>query len=146
MDCGRTLPFVLGAVVPAALLAQSAPPLLVNAQNGRIEVEIVLRADPPSSALQRPFTASSTGRSTPNGPTFTSRVLRDRADHVYLGYELLIEPRQPGEYLATFGKLGVTTLELAANSVPKFPQGSTDAETANDLEWSLLPLPAMPEP
>jgi hypothetical protein len=65
---------------------------------------------------------------------------------VYLGYELLIEPQQPGEYLATFGKLGVTALELEANGAPKVTQGPGDAPGSSNLAWTMLQLPAMPEP
>jgi hypothetical protein len=72
--------------------------------------------------------------------------LLDKSNHLYFGYELLLEQQQPGTYLATFGKLGITPLDLAAGSIPRLPQGSTNAQGATDHAWTILPLPAIPEP
>jgi hypothetical protein len=47
---------------------------------------------------------------------------------------LLVEQQQPGVYLATFGKLGVTPLDLAAGSI------------SAPGEWTMRPLPAIPDP
>src|SRR5262249_32307259 len=61
----------------------------------------------------------------------------DRANSVYSGYVLLIEQQQPGTYLATFGKLGVTPLDLAAGSISR---GSANTR------WTMQEIPAIPEP
>ena len=116
-----TLRFPLIALVSAIAAGQS------------LGVQTALRADPPSSALMRRFTASSRIRGITNGPTFYTRILLDKFNQTYFGYELLLEPQPPGGYLATFGKLGVTPLDLAAGS-------------STNLGWSLLPLPAIPDP
>ena len=92
------------------------------------------------------FTASSRGRSITNGPTFYSRILLDKSNHAYLGYELLIEQQQPGTYLATFGKLGVTPLDLAAGTFPMPPASSADLPWSINLAWTMLSLPGIPEP
>jgi len=72
-----------------------------------------------------------------NGPAFFSRMFVDESHHAYLGYELLLERKEKGTYLATVGKLGPTPMELAAN---------LSGRLAIDLGWTLLPLPAMSEP
>ena len=68
-----------------------------------------------------------------NWDMFYSRYLSDNVNQVYLGYELLVQQQQPGTYLVTFGKLGLTALEIAAQS-------------HNSTEWTMQPLPAIPEP
>jgi hypothetical protein len=68
------------------------------------------------------------------GRTFFSRILLDKANHTYLGYELVIEPQPANTYLATFGRLGITPLDIAASY-----------ESAN-ASWTMLELPAIPEP
>ena len=100
----------------------------------RIGVNPTLRMDPPSSSLASRFSETSRGRSITNGPTFFSRILFDKTNRVYFGYELLLEAQQqPGAYLVTFGKLGATALDLAAGSIP-------------DASWTMLALPSIPEP
>lgn len=118
-----------------ALTVQAQPatgPWFVKNEMGRIGVEPTLRVEPPDGWVFR-FTAQSRGRSVTDGPTFYSRILLDKANRIYFGYELLLEQRQPGTYLATFGQLGVTPLDLAAGSI-------------KDLAWTLRPLPAIPDP
>src|SRR4029077_18478994 len=61
----------------------------------------------------------------------------DEARHIYLGYELLLERKENGSYLVTVGKLGVTPMDLAISLSPRIPI---------DLQWTLLALPAIPEP
>jgi hypothetical protein len=101
---------------------------------GRIGVNPTLRTDPPSSPLAYRFSETSRGRSITNGPTFFSRILIDKTNRVYFGYEFLLEAQpQQGAYLATFGKLGATALDLAAGSIP-------------DASWAILALPSIPEP
>jgi hypothetical protein len=92
-----------------------------------------LRGEPRSSGLTRRFGVSMRSRGVLNGESFYSRYLSDIANHVYLGYELLIQQQQPGTYLLTFGKLGLTALEIAAQS-------------HDSTEWTMQPLPAIPEP
>ena len=113
---------------------------------GPVRVESSLRADPPSSSLIRMYAGSSRHRGITYGPTYYSRILLDKANHAYLGYELLLEQQQTGKYLATFGKLGVTPLDLAAGSLPTRPPGSADPQSPIDLAWTMLPLSALPEP
>ncbi len=69
-------------------------------------------------------------------PRFYTRILVDAEHHAYLGYELLIERKPAGAYLATVGKLGVTPMDLA-DRFATFPI---------DREWPMLPLPSIPEP
>ena len=92
------------------------------------------------------YSGSSRHRGITHGPTFYSRILLDKANHAYLGYELLLEPQQTGKYRATFGRLGVTPLDLAAGSCPHLPFDSTDPQSPIDLAWTMLPLAALPEP
>jgi hypothetical protein len=143
----RTFCLALIGLASAAASPQSTSgPFLVRNEIGRIRVEPSLRPDPPSSALGWKFAATSRERSITNGRTFYSRILLDRANRVYLGYELLLEQQEPGAYLATFGRLGVTSLDLAAGSIPTPGQGSMNTQSSTDLTWAMLPLPAIPEP
>jgi hypothetical protein len=64
---------------------------------------------------------------------FYSRILLDHANRQYFGYELLLERQQPGAYLATFGRLGITPLDLASSM-------------ATSLAWTPLPLATVPAP
>ncbi|HYI93769.1 MAG TPA: hypothetical protein VEX68_09520 [Bryobacteraceae bacterium] len=132
------------ALIASFALGQSTSgPFLVNKGVSRVSVVASLRADPPLSPLGRIFTASSRGRSITNGPTFHSRILLDTAKNTYLGYELLLEQQQPGEYLATFGKLGVSPLDLAAGTLPL---SSPHGQSLVKLVWTMLSLPEIPEP
>lgn len=101
---------------------------------GRIAIEYALRADPPSSALEGKFIALHPRARTPVGRTFFSRILLDTVHHTYFGYELFVEQQQPGAYLATFGKLGVTPLDLAG------------ALGGVNLDWTSQPVPELPKP
>jgi hypothetical protein len=58
----------------------------------------------------------------------------DTGNRMYFGYELLLEQQQPGTYLATFGKLGLTSLDLSAGM------------RWRALSWTIQPIPAIPEP
>jgi hypothetical protein len=128
----RTLCLTLLALISASAQSPSAPWFVKN-ELGRIGVSPTLRIEPPAAWAGR-FTPQSRGRSITNGPTFYSRIILDEANRVYFGYELLLEQRQPGAYLATFGKLGVSPLDLAAGSISVPGQ------------WTLQPLPAIPDP
>jgi hypothetical protein len=96
-------------------------------------LQVNLRADPSSTAAAlRGLTSSYHGRSS-SGESYFSRVLMDASNHVYFGYELILEQQQPGTYLATFGKLGLSPMEAAAGSGSKW------------TEWSMQVL-TLPEP
>jgi hypothetical protein len=119
-----------------------------------ISVQPSLRADPPSSGLARRFSQGMRGRSAAGGPSFSSRYLVDSANQVILGYELVLEEQQPGAYLATFGKLGLTPLELSSEMAPRLPPNAPPGlvrsqrpiNSSNWSEWTTQPLPAIPEP
>ncbi len=136
---------IIAVILSGITLAQSPPPLtnlppLSNPQ-GRIAAQASLRAIPPSSALARSFIASYRPRELNSGRAFYSRILIDRAAHTYFGYELILEPQQQaGAYLLTFGKLGITPLDVAATYAPRLPQ-NPPAEP-----FTMLPIPALPEP
>jgi hypothetical protein len=135
----------MAALLSMRSLAQSPPPLtnlpsLSNPQ-GRIGAQANLRAIPPTSALARSFIASYRPRELNNGRAFYSRILINPAVHTYLGYELILEPQeQPRIYLLTFGKLGITPLDVAATYSRLLPQNPR-AEL-----FTMLPLPDLPEP
>jgi hypothetical protein len=95
-----------------------------------------LRADPPSSGLERRFNRLSSSQ-TNRGVLFYSRTFIDNANHIYFGYEAMVEQLQPGDYLVTFGKLGLSPLDLASRYQPS---------KINPAEWTSQPLPAIPGP
>lgn len=117
--------------------AQSLSAPFLRSDPSRIGILPILRSDPPSSPLLRRFAPSLRERTIANGPAFYTRIFLDAERHAYLGYELLIERKPAGAYLATVGKLGVTPMDLADSLFASFPI---------DLEWTMLPLPAIPEP
>src|SRR5580704_7675256 len=141
----------IAVILSGLALAQSPPPLtnlpsLSNPQR-QIAAQANLRAIPPSSALARGFIASYRPRELNSGRAFYSRILINRAAHTYLGYELILEPQQQqqeGAYLLTFGKLGITPLDVAATytTAPRLPQ----IPTAEPFIFTMLPIPALPEP
>jgi hypothetical protein len=96
-------------------------------------LQATLRTDPPSAVLPRGLVSSYRGHAS-SGESFFSRVLLDLVNHLYFGYELILEEQPPGTYLATFGKLGLTPMEAAASAGSKV------------AEWSMQALPAMPQP
>lgn len=125
-------------------LGQIGPATYMSRDLGRIGVQSTLRSDPPSADLTRKFTiVTPRVHSSPSSPMFFSRILLDTANHRYFGYELFIEQQQPGVYLATVGKLGVTPLDLAANGDLKF---SMNGDGLTNLAWTLLAAPETPKP
>jgi len=68
-----------------------------------------------------------------NRSTFWARIVLDESTHTYVGYELLIEPQPSGGYLATFGKLGITPLELSSS------------QPSTDRSWTNQPIPSIPK-
>lgn len=137
------IPIGFGSVL---VQGQSSNPFLAGRERGVVRVESSVRADPPTSSLTRFYAGSSRLRGITNGPTFYTRILLDRTNHAYLGYELLLEQQQTGRYRVTFGRLGVTPLDLAAGDLSTPPHNSPDPQKPTDLAWTSLPLPALPEP
>jgi hypothetical protein len=135
----------IAVILSGLALAQSPPPLTnlpsLNNPQRQIAAQANLRAIPPSSALARSFIVSYRPRELNSGRAFYSRILINRAARTYLGYELILEPQQQaGAYLLTFGKLGITPLDVAATYAPRLPQ-NPPAEP-----FTMLPIPALPEP
>lgn len=132
-------------ILCALARAQSSPPLTnlptLSKPQGRIAAQVNLRAIPPTSALARSFIASYRPRELNNGRAFYSRILINRAAHTYLGYELFLEPQQLADtYLLTFGKFGITPLDVAATYAPWLRQNAP-AEP-----FTMLKAPTLPEP
>jgi hypothetical protein len=140
-----TLCITFMSLTSAFTQGQSSNPFLTRRTSDAVRVEGSLRAEPASSALTRMYVGLSRIRGITNGPTFYTRILRDDRSRTYLGYELLLEPQQSGKYLATFGRLGVTPLDLAAGSLPTPPPDSSDTQSSMHLRWTMLPLPIVPQ-
>jgi hypothetical protein len=100
-----------------------------------------LRADPAASGLTLRFGAGAGGSGNPNGGSSLRRYFVDSPNRVYFGYELLLEEKQKGTYLATFVKLSLTPRELSTGKLPGIP--GTVAELGT---WTNQPLPAIPPP
>jgi hypothetical protein len=84
----------LALITCISAIASAQPPTglsFVNTEVGIIGVKPSLRTDPQTSALASRFAASSRMRDIKDGRTFFSRIVLDKSDRVYLGYELLIE-------------------------------------------------------
>ncbi len=116
----------------------------VESDAGLIEVKAALRTQPPTSGLARRFTATSRTRNMKNG-TFFTRIVLDASNRTYFGYELLVGRRPDGTYLLTFGKLGVTPLDIASGSPVIFPQDEIDRSLDAGSVWTARELPATPE-
>jgi hypothetical protein len=104
-----------------------------------------LRTDPPSSGLDQKFSEGWRARVSPDGDQeFINRFVVDNAKLSYFGYEILLEEQQPGTYLATFGKLTVSPLELSSMG----PPGSNvqPQRQGERTEWTMQPPRAIPEP
>src|SRR5262249_51526997 len=107
---------------------------------GHVGVQWNLRATPASSTLARSFIASYRPRELNDGRAFYSRILINRAAHTYLGYELILElQQQTGAYLVTFGKLGITPLDVTATYAPRLLQNPPDEP------FTMLLTPALPQ-
>jgi hypothetical protein len=114
-----------GTIVGAGRGASGNPPSIGSLQTN-------LRLDPPTGAPPQGLTFDFHGRSIV-GKTYFTRTLMDSVTHEYFGYEVLLEERQPGTYLATFGKTAVSPMEAAATGA------------AGLSLWSMRIL-ALPEP
>lgn len=91
-----------------------------------------LRYSPSIPALPANLNSSYRGRSA-SGISFFDRVITDTSNHSYFGYEIMLEEQQPGTYLATFGKSGLTPMEAAA------------ANGSSAKDWSMREI-ALPQP
>ena len=94
-------------------------------------LQMTLRVNPPSGSPPRGLTSSHHGRSRP-GKSYFTRSVMDSANHEYFGYEVLLVEQQSGTYLATFGKLPITSMEASATA-------------ADGEQWS-IPALVLPEP
>lgn len=119
----RALCFALMSVVSASAFGQVGFSGSAFGASGVSvgDAQLSLRAEPPSSGLLRLFGGGFRGRRGPDCCSFFTRYLMDRANHIYFGYELLIDEQQPGAYLVTFGKLGLTPLEMSMDSIQRIP-------------------------
>ena len=90
----------------------------------------VLSLEPPNP-VSAGLTFSYHGRSSA-GTSFFSRTMTDGVHQQVFGYEILLEQKQPGTYLATFGKLPYSSLELATTG-------------SNWRSWSVRDV-TLPEP
>jgi len=124
-------------LVALASIACAQQAIVLRTDPTRIGIIPSVRTDPPFSSLMKRFVPSLRADAFANRPAFFSRVFIDEPHHTYVGYELLVERKDQGTYLVTVGRLGETPIELAA---------SLSARLAIDLSWTLLPLPAIPEP
>jgi hypothetical protein len=94
-------------------------------------LQMTLRVDPPSGTAPRGLSTSYHGRSSP-GKSYFMRTVMDGVNHEYFGYEVLLVEQQSGTYLATFGKLPLTSMEASASA-------------AGNDQWSIQPI-VLPEP
>jgi hypothetical protein len=94
-------------------------------------LQMTLRVNPPSGSPPRGLTSSYRGRSSP-GKSYFTRSVMDSVNHEYFGYEVLLVEQQSGTYLATFGKLPITSMEASATA-------------AGSEQWSIRAL-VLPEP
>jgi hypothetical protein len=124
----RTLCFVIALCLPACGLGQA-----------RITLQSHVRAVPASSGLQQRFARMNSTRIGTGGVSLSTQTYYDTANHIYFGYEAMVEEQQPGAYLVTFGRLGLTPLDLAAGGLPL-------PTRINPAEWTNQPLPAIPGP
>jgi len=95
-------------------------------------VSVTLRYAPPIPALPANLNSSYRGRSS-SGISFFDRVITDTSKHSYFGYEVMLEEQQPGTYLATFGKPGLTPMEAAV------------ANGSSAKDWSMREI-TLPQP
>ncbi len=94
-------------------------------------LQMALRVNPPSGLPRAGLTSSYQGRSSP-GKSYFTRSVMDSVNHEYFGYEVLLVEQQSGTYLATFGKLPLSSMEASATA-------------AGSDEWSIRAL-VLPEP
>lgn len=98
------------------------------------------KIEPPNPPFPQGFAGSfSFMTSNLTGENVTAhRYLRDETNHIFLGYDLLIEPQpQADTYRVTFLELGLGQLDMARDS---------RNQPLNPAEWKKLPPPAYPSP
>ena len=105
-------------------------------------------SDPASSPLLQLFgSATYRTKNGTDGRTFVSRYLSDQFNHVYVGYEMLIEAQQPGTYLVTIGELGTSPLEMSIEMASRLsPRVRATLLPPNNAPWTHQPLPSIPQP
>jgi hypothetical protein len=123
------------------LIALTASATVLLAQITMVAALPTLRANPATSGLAQKFSAGGSGSGNPNGGSSLRRYFVNSANHVYFGYELLLEEKQKGTYLATFVKLSLTPRELSTGKLLGIT--GTLAELGT---WTNQPLPAIPPP
>jgi hypothetical protein len=105
-----------------------------------IQPRFELKVEPPGPALLQRY-SSGYGLSAGaryGGGIVGHRSLRDDSAHIFLGYDLLIEPQpQPDTFRVTFRELTTNPLNVARG-----PGG----QPFNPAEWKTLPLPVYPAP
>jgi hypothetical protein len=121
---------ILGLSIPAIIPAQAVtvPP--------RFDAEV----DPPSPPLRFEQNSSITGGAFLmfSRGMMVHRFFRDSSKHVFLGYDLLIEPqRQLDAYRVTFGELGMGPFDMFRGERP---------EPFDPSEWKKMPIPGYPAP
>jgi hypothetical protein len=116
---------------------------------GRIGIDFKLMGDGPDAGLPRSWgTLYTHFRMAQGDPfTFVSRYVYDGPNHVYFGYDLLIEEQQSGAYLVRFGKLSLSPMELVTDIRRSPPVGwPIPPPSTNWADWVLQPLPSYPAP
>jgi len=95
-----------GKILGACCGSGGGPPAVGSLQTN-------LRLDPLTGATPQGLTYDYHGRGIA-GKSYFTLIVMDSVNHEYFGYEVLLEEQQPGTYLATFGKPGVSPMEAAA--------------------------------
>ncbi len=144
----RSIRFVLLPLISAAAFAQIVG---ISGSGGAFSpgnVQLHPRSDPPSSPLPQLFgSATYRTKNGTDGRTFVSRYLSDQVRHIYVGYEMLIEPQQPGMYLVTIGELGTSPLEMSIEMASRMsPRVRALFPPQNNAPWTHQPLPSIPQP
>jgi hypothetical protein len=121
---------ILGPSIPA-VRGQTAP-----MTPPRFDAEV----DPPSPPLRFEQHSSISGGALLafSRGMMVHRFFRDSSKHVFLGYDVLIEPqRQLDAYRVTIGELGMGPFDMFRGDRP---------EPFDPAEWKKLPLPGYPAP
>ncbi len=118
-------------------------PVIASAQYTAV-VNATLRPEPPSSAIAQRFLAGSEDHK----GVFT-RYLTDRTHHIYFGYDVVFEDQANGDFVATFGRLGLTPLAISARTATpalyvapaRFPR----PQKIDPNQWTMQELPEIPK-
>jgi hypothetical protein len=100
-----------------------------------------LKMEPPNPPFPQRFGSgfsASTNGNLNGGSIIAHRYLRDDSAHVFLGYDLLIEPQpQADTYRLSFWELGLGPLDMGRG-----PRN----QPFNPADWRRLPIPGYPAP